>query len=183
VETRLGELIRRHKCANYEELVHKVRLGTDANLQISVIDAMTTNETLFFRDQSPFDALKFKALPETIDARAKSAFPKRLRIWSTACSTGQEPYSIAMTIAEMLPDFESWDIQILGTDICNRALQQASRGEYSAFEVERGLKPALLAKYFRRVGEAYSIGDAVRSMVVAHLHHLANSTSCFVAMW
>ncbi len=167
VESRLGELVRSQGCKNYEELVRKVRLGTDLSLKTSVIDAMTTNETLFFRDESPFDALKFKALPETIDARSKTAFPKRLRIWSAACSTGQEPYSIAMTIAEMIPDFAKWDIQIVGTDICDKALKQASRGEYSAFEVERGMKPAMLGRYFQKVGAAaYKVHDALRSMCV-----------------
>lgn len=164
VESRLGELARRHQCSNYEDLVRKVRLGSDPGLKTNVIDAMTTNETLFFRDESPFEALKYKALPESIDARAKTAFPKRLRIWSAACSTGQEPYSIAMTIAEMIPDFPKWDIQIVGTDICDTALKQASRGEYSAFEVERGMKPALLGKYFQKVGTAYKVHDSLRSM-------------------
>lgn len=172
VESRLGDLARRQGCANYEELVRKVRSGVDPALKTSVVDAMTTNETLFFRDESPFEALKYKALPESIDARAKTAFPRRLRILSAACSTGQEPYSIAMTVAEIIPDFQKWDIQILGIDISDRALRQASLGEYSAFEVERGLKPALLSKHFRRIGASYKVQDSLRSLCVFKPHNL-----------
>jgi chemotaxis protein methyltransferase CheR len=179
VESRLGELVRSQGCKNYEELVRNVRLGADTSLKTSFIDAMTTNETLFFRDDSPFDALKFTALPETIDARSKTAFPKRLRIWSAACSTGQEPYSIAMTIAEMIPDFAKWDIQIVGTDICDRALKQASLGEYSAFEIERGMKPVLLGKYFQKVGAAYKVRDSLRAMCVFRPLNLTGPMSNF----
>jgi chemotaxis protein methyltransferase CheR len=166
VEARLGELVRKHGCANYEELVRKVRSGANPALKTSLVDAMTTNETLFFRDESPFEALKYKAIPEAIDARARTAFPRRLRILSAACSTGQEPYSIAMTVAEIIPDFQKWDIQILGIDISDRALRQASQGEYTAFEVERGLKPAALAKYFRKLESTYKVQESLRSMCV-----------------
>lgn len=164
VESRLGELVLRQGCANYTELVRQVRSGAHPALKTSVVDAMTTNETLFFRDESPFEALKYKALPETIDARSKSAFPKRLRILSAACSTGQEPYSIAMTVAELIPDFQKWDIQILGIDVSDRALRQASLGEYSAFEVERGMKAAALGKYFRKTGSTFKVQDSLRSL-------------------
>jgi chemotaxis protein methyltransferase CheR len=134
-------------------------------LKNQVIDAITTNETLFFRDTTPFDALKHKAIPELIDAKAGSMYPKRLRIWSAACSTGQEAYSLAMTLCELLPDPMSWDINIHGTDISDDAVSRASRGWYAKHEVARGMPPQHLAKYFRPENDGWRVTDQLRSMV------------------
>ncbi|MEA1951281.1 MAG: CheR family methyltransferase, partial [Planctomycetota bacterium] len=124
IDSRLGSVAEEAGCANFGEFCQKARASR--TLQNQIIDAITTQETLFFRDNSPFEALKHKAAPELIDAKAATPFPKRIRIWSAACSTGQEPYSIAMTLCELLPDALSWDINILATDISDTAVAQAS---------------------------------------------------------
>lgn len=165
IESRLAPLVRKAGCGSYGELVRKLRAGEDAKARVELIDAITTNETLFFRDGSPFEALRHKALPELIDAKARTGFPRRLRIWSAACSTGQEPYSIAMTLHELLPDVEAWDISILATDISDGALRQASAGTFSQMELQRGLAPAALQKYFTSHGTGWKIRDEVRSLV------------------
>ncbi|MEW4452934.1 protein-glutamate O-methyltransferase CheR [Bremerella sp. JC817] len=165
IESRLGQLVEDHGCTSYEDLVRKVRLGADSGLKRKVVDAITTNETLFFRDQYMFEALRHKALPELIDAKEKTAYPTRLRIWSAACSTGQEPYSLAITLSELIPDIHRWDIQILGTDISDKVVAKASRGWYAKHEIERGMSPERLQKYFSPEENGWRIRDEIRSLV------------------
>jgi chemotaxis protein methyltransferase CheR len=176
IESRLEPLRQELKCASYEELVALARRERDAKLLSRIIDAITTNETLFFRDRSPFEALQHKALPELIDAKAATAYPKRLRIWSAACSTGQEPYSIAMVLHQLIPDIHKWDVQILATDISNAALMQASRGVYSRFEIERGLPPEMISRYFRMQQDKYTVCDEIRTLVAFDRQNLQD---CF----
>ncbi|PQO33193.1 chemotaxis protein CheR [Blastopirellula marina] len=164
IESRLGHIVEKHGCASYADLVQKVRRGTDITLKNQVVDAITTNETLFFRDSYLFEALRHKALPELIDSKEKSAFPTRLRLWSAACSTGQEPYSLAMTLAEMIPDVHRWDIQILGSDISDAVIAKASRGWYATHEIERGVSPERLRRFFTADGNGWRIRDEIRSM-------------------
>jgi len=164
IESRLADLVKRAGCANYAELAR--RAIADGCLKNQVIDAITTNETLFFRDQSPFNALQHKVLPEIIDSKAKCAFPKRIRIWSAACSTGQEAYSIAMLFHEMLPDVHSWDLQILGTDVSDAVVARASRGCYAPHEIERGLSPERLTRFFRKADGGWKVSDELRSLVL-----------------
>ena len=137
IELRLRELVRRTGCESYAALIQQARLTSERKLKQEIIDAITTQETSFFRDNTPFEALRNKALPELFEAKEKTPFPKRVRIWSAGCSTGQEPYSIAMTLCELLPDIARWDIQILATDISETAIAQASRGCYADREVDR----------------------------------------------
>jgi chemotaxis protein methyltransferase CheR len=165
IESRLGDLATKAGCANYGDLARKVRLSNDAHLKNQVIDAITTNETLFFRDMSPFEALKHKAIPEMIDSKAGSMYPKRIRIWSAASSTGQESYSLAMMLCEMLPDPTSWDVNIHGTDISDDAVSRASKGWYAKHEVARGVPPQYLSKYFRPEHDGWRVTDQLRSMV------------------
>ncbi len=165
IKSRLVPIIQAESLSSYSELVTKVRANGDAGLKTKVIDALTTNETLFFRDDSPFNALKFKALPEMIDAHANTAHPKLLRIWSAACSTGQEPYSMAMTIRDLIPDVDTWNINIKATDISDAAIKQASRGLYSDHEIGRGLDATRLSKYFERQGDHWKAKDELRSMI------------------
>ena len=179
IETRLGEVARRHGCSSYDDMVNRVRRTSDLKLKQEVIDAITTHETLFFRDKSPFEAFKNKALPESIDTKQSSPFPKRIRIWSAAASTGQEPYSIAMSICEMIPDAETWDIQILGTDISDASIARASRGRYTANEVGRGMPAEYLNRYFKRVDSDWVINDQVRSMIS---FRKLNLQDCFAAL-
>ena len=164
IESRLSQIAERSGCSNYHELVRKVRTELAPGLKDQVVDAVTTNETLWFRDNSPYEALKFKIIPELIDAKAKGLFPRKFRIWSAACSTGQEPYSIAMVLADLIPDYTKWDIQILGTDISPAAVQTASYGAYRNLEISRGMDPARLAKYFDSHENGYRVKDEVRLM-------------------
>lgn len=164
IESRITSRLESFGCQTIDELISRVELKVPTVLN-QFIDAVTTRETLFFRDESPFLALEHKALPELIDAKANTPFRQRLRIWSAACSSGQEPYSIAMTLMELLPDFENWDIQILATDISDAALSLASRGVYSKFEVERGLRSNYLQKYFVPEGNHWRVCDEARSVV------------------
>jgi chemotaxis protein methyltransferase CheR len=163
IESRLGSVAQDAGCASFAELCRAA--GNNQTLQQKIVDAITTNETLFFRDSSPFEALRHKALPELIDSKAGSPFPRRIRIWSAACSTGQEPYSIAMTLCELLPDVHDWDINILATDISDAAITQASFGRYAAYEIQRGMSPAMLRKYFREEPTGWRVNEELRSMV------------------
>ncbi|EAQ82572.1 CheR family methyltransferase [Blastopirellula marina] len=164
IESRLAELVKREGCANYVDFAVRARNSSD-NLKRDVVNAITTRETLFFRDKSPFEALMFKAIPELVDEKSKSAYDKRIRIWSAACSTGQEPYSIAMTLMETLPDFRNWNISILATDISDDAIDRASRGLYPPLETSRGLESRYLNKYFTPQDGGHRIKDEVRAMV------------------
>jgi chemotaxis protein methyltransferase CheR len=164
IEARLGELVRSVGCESYAELARRARQDSDSALGDKIVDAITTNETLFFRDGSPFDALQHKAIPETIDSKAGTPYAKRIRIWSAACSTGQEPYSIAMLLSEMLPDVHDWDVDVLGTDISDEVVARASRGWYTTHEVERGLSPARLHRFFQPENSGWRVKDSLRSL-------------------
>ncbi|ADG67742.1 Protein-glutamate O-methyltransferase [Planctopirus limnophila DSM 3776] len=144
------------------ELVRHLRVRRDENLEATITEAMTTNETLFFRDKTPFDELKEQILPELITNRQTS---RRLRIWSAAASTGQEAYSLLMTIRESFPQLSSWRIEVIGTDISQQALSKARQGTYSQFEVQRGLPIQLLVKYFQQVPEGWQISQELRNAV------------------
>lgn len=160
IEGRLAPLLAENGVENYVALSKKAR--ANPKLKSQVIDAITTNETLWFRDNSPFEALRFKIFPELIDAKAGTMFPKKLRIWSAACSTGQEAYSILMAFADVIPDFESWDLQVLCTDVSPSALEQARRGEYSDMEVQRGLTQKHRGAYFVKSGKGWRVNETLR---------------------
>ena len=134
----------------------------DRALQQKIIDAITTQETLFFRDSSPFDALQNRILPDLIDACARSGAAEQLRFWSAACSTGQEPYSLAMVLRETIPNFAAWNMSILATDISDAAIAQASRGWYAAHEIDRGMRASLLPKYFKPQQGGWQVKDEIR---------------------
>ena len=165
IESRLGEIVKRYECASYGELVNRVRRTSDLRLKSEIIDAITTHETLFFRDNSPFEAFKHKALPELIDKKQDTPFPKRIRIWSAATSTGQEAYSIAMSVCELIPDAETWDIKIMATDISNGSIAKASRGKYTDHDMQRGVPQKYKDRYFTRDGNDWTIDDRIRAMI------------------
>lgn len=171
IESRITSRLAEFDCQTLDELLRGVETR-HPRMTNQFIDAVTTRETFFFRDDSPFSALESKAIPEIIDAKGDFACSQRLRIWSAACSSGQEPYSIAMTLMELLPDFWSWDVQILATDISDTALSLASRGVYSNFEVNRGMRPGYLEKYFVQDGANWRISDEVRSVVTFQKRNL-----------
>lgn len=161
VETRLAPIARAHGFPNVEELCR--RLDASAGELVSeVVEAMTTNETSFFRDHHPFEALRRTILPELL---AKRALSRKLRIWCAACSTGQEPYSLAMMLNEHFPQLASWNVTIHATDIAKAVLARARAGRYRHVEVNRGLNPELLAKFFRRVGLEWEIVPELKRVV------------------
>ncbi len=165
VESRLSSVAEEAGCKSFSELYYKARYENDKTIQSKIIDAITTHETLFFRDNSPFEALQHKVLPELIDAREKTAAPRRLRIWSAACSTGQEPYSVAIILSELIPNIASWDIRILATDISDAAIRQASLGFYRESDIRRGMRQEMLDRYFTRQGDGWKVQDAIRAMI------------------
>ena len=167
MENRLGRLVRELGCASYSELCHKAKSDAGKTIERKIMDAITTGETLFFRDNSPFELLRHKILPDLIDKRTgngSSFMPTKIRIWSAACSTGQEVYSIAIILKELLPDLKKYKIKLFGTDISDAAIAQASYGRYNKFEVERGLPKAKLQRYFTPGGDSWRIKDEVRAM-------------------
>ncbi len=163
LENRLGELARTLGLANVDALYLEARRRLSPRLKDQIVDAMTTNETYFFRDQAPFDALRQHIIPELLEERKTQ---KSLRFWSAACSTGQEPYSIAMILLEHFPQIvASWRIEILATDISTQALEKAKSGRYSQVEVNRGLPVTLLVKYFKQKGAQWEIDEKLKRMV------------------
>ena len=163
VESRLGPLLRRSGLASYGELVARIESSSGSDLRTAVIDAMTTNETSFFRDSHPWDALRTNLLPALIEARRAT---QRLVLWCAAASTGQEPYSLAMLLLEHFPQVAAtWDVQIIGTDLSPSALARAEAGRFSQLEVNRGLPATHLAKYFSRAGTEWKIADSARALV------------------
>ena len=168
IETRLGGLIKEYECSSYKELRSKAETDSNKTIENKIIDAISTNETLFFRDREPFEVLQHKILPDLIDRRTEKAsglLPIPIRIWSAACSTGQEAYSIAIVIKELLPDLKKYNVRLFGTDISDSAIAQASYGTYNKFEIERGLSKGKLEKYFIPNGGNWKISDEIRAMV------------------
>ena len=161
IESRLLPLARRAGLSGIGELVLKMKAGADA-LVVDVVEAMTTNETFFFRDKIPFDNFKDTVIPDLIKARAGR---RNLRIWCAASSTGQEPYSLAMLLKGMGTALAGWRVEIVATDISQEVLEKSKSGMYSQFEVQRGLPIQMLVKYFDQVGEFWQLKPEVRSMV------------------
>ena len=160
VESRLVPLARRAGLPGIPELVLKMKSGADA-LTSDVVEAMTTNETFFFRDKIPFDHLRESILPALVQARAGR---RSLRIWCAASSTGQEPYSIAMCVKEFA-GLAGWRVEIVATDLSQEVLEKSKAGIYSQFEVQRGLPIQMLVKYFTQVGELWQLNADIRAMV------------------
>ena len=162
LESRLVPLARRRGLKSLDEVVAKVRENKDQALVGEVVEAMTTNESFFFRDSKPFVTFEKEVLPAMLKARADK---KTLRIWSAACSTGQEPYSLAMVLKEHAAKTPGWKIDITGTDLSNEVLEKAKAGIYSQFEVQRGLPIQYLMKYFTKTNEVWQIKSDIRAMV------------------
>jgi chemotaxis protein methyltransferase CheR len=162
VESRLAPLARREGFASINEMVGKMRASSHNELHQRVVEAMTTNETSFFRDLNPFEALRQLALPELFERRAAQ---RELVIWCGASSTGQEPYTIAMVLKEHFPNLANWKIKVVATDLSTDVLAKARRGRYSQMDVSRGLPAPLLVKYFQRQGTEWELREDVRRMV------------------
>ena len=161
VESRLAPVARRAGLTGVAELVGKLRRA-DERMVVDVVEAMTTNESFFFRDKIPFEHFRDTIMPALIAARATQ---RRLRIWCAAASTGQEPYSLAMLLKDMKVKLAGWRIEIVGTDLSVEVLEKAKAGIYSQFEVQRGLPIQMLVKYFAQVGDTWQIAPEIRAMV------------------
>jgi chemotaxis protein methyltransferase CheR len=179
IESRLRILVERTNCGTYSELYNKARSDKTGSLERSIIDAITTGETLFFRDTAPFDLLRHKILPDLIDRRSQARGKIRIRIWSAASSTGQEIYSIAMVLRELLGPAcdEKYEIRLLGTDISPQAVARASLGVYTDLEVGRGMSAPLLARYFVRHEGGWKVRDEIRAMAAFRTANLLRDFS------
>lgn len=162
VESRLLPVARELGAGSVEALVEQLRRAPRGPLRSRVVEAMTTNETSFFRDQHPFHALSATVLPELLEARRTT---RTLNIWCAAASSGQEPYSIAMLLDEALATTPGWRVRLLATDISEQMLERTRQGLYSQLEVNRGMPAAQLVRHFRREGAAWRVNDNLRRMV------------------
>jgi chemotaxis protein methyltransferase CheR len=162
VESRLAPVCRRFELEDLSALARGVKTGRDTDLEKAVLEAMTTNETFFFRDKAPFDLFRDVLLRRYLASRGGA---RRLRIWCAAASSGQEPYSLAMLLREAAPQLAGWQVEIVATDISTEILEKARSGLYSQFEVQRGLPIQFLLKYFTQVGDHWQIAPQIRSMV------------------
>jgi chemotaxis protein methyltransferase CheR len=162
VEARLAPIVREEKLESISAVIRRLQASSLDPLHKKVIDAMTTNETSFFRDQHPFDALRRVVLPDLLRRRAAT---KTLSIWCAASSSGQEPYTIAMTLFESIPAIRDWKITFLATDLSRQMIERSRAGRYSQLEVNRGLPAPMLVKYFRKDGLEWQVDDRFRSMI------------------
>ena len=162
LESRLLPVARRRNMKSLDDLVAALRGRPDGELVRDVVEAMTTNESFFFRDIKPFDQFRDFVLPQLVKTRAAR---RSIRIWSAACSSGQEPYSLAMILTEQKAKLQGWNIEIVATDLSTEILEKAQAGTYSQFEVQRGLPIQLLVKYFKQQGDRWQIDPAIRGMV------------------
>jgi chemotaxis protein methyltransferase CheR len=170
-DTRLTPIARLSGAATLEDFVHMLKAGRPAHLHRAVAEAMTINETSFFRDITMHEMLREVILPQLIEQRMQR---RQLRIWSAASSTGQEAYSLAMSVAEYFPDLAHWDVKIIGTDISRNVVDYAQRGRYRRLEVNRGLPARMLLKYMVREGEEWEVVPRIRSMCEFRYANLCN---------
>lgn len=162
LDSRLTPVAKKWGYPDVVAMTRNLRNDENEEMLVDIVEAMTTNETSFFRDVKPFQLMENVVLPFMKEHRAET---KKLRIWCAACSSGQEPYSIAMILKEREHIFADWDIEILGTDISRQVLEQARKGVYSQFEVQRGLPVNYLVKYMVKEGEKWFLKDEIRNMV------------------
>lgn len=162
VESRIGQVVETEGFDTVDHLVEALRKNSHNGLQSKVIEALTINETSFFRDIHPFEALKNVILPDIFE---KHKSTKKLNIWCAASSSGQEPYSIAMLIHENFPALLDWEINFIASDISEKMLDQCRSGEFSQLEVNRGLPASFLVKYFEKTGSTWSIKNQLTKMI------------------
>ncbi|MFA4995492.1 MAG: protein-glutamate O-methyltransferase CheR [Bdellovibrionales bacterium] len=163
LESRLFPVARKHSIKSLEDMALSVRAKRDEALMADITEAMTTNESFFFRDLKPFTLFQKNLLPRLLDSRASK---KQIRIWSAAASSGQEAYSLAMLCVEAAAKLQGWKVEIIGTDISREMIARAKTGIYSQFEVQRGLPVTHLVKYFQQIaGDKWQIKDNIRQMV------------------
>jgi chemotaxis protein methyltransferase CheR len=161
-ESRLAPIIRERDLADFNALVDAFERADDPSLTRDIIDSMTTNETLFFRDRTPFENFRARVLPDIVASRASQ---RRLRFWCAACSTGQEAYSLAMTLDQEATMLRGWTLEVLATDLSTAAIETARAGGYSQFEVQRGLSTSQLLRYFHREDETWRVNEHLRARI------------------
>ncbi|MBY0489619.1 MAG: protein-glutamate O-methyltransferase CheR [Gemmatimonadaceae bacterium] len=162
VESRLLPLAKVHGFNTLDDFIDAMAANSFGTMHRQTVEAMTTNETSFFRDIHPFDALRKHILPELI---AKKALTRQLNIWCAAASTGQEPYSMVMLLKEHFPELATWKVSFLATDLSNAVLAKARSGRYGQLEVNRGLPAPLLVKYFTKDGTEWIIREELRNQI------------------
>jgi len=162
VESRLLPVARQAGLANLGELVAALKLAREPALMTAVVEAMTTNESFFFRDKTPFEHFRLTIMPALLAARRTT---RSIRIWCAAAATGQEPYSLAMCLKEIEAEIAGWRIELFATDLSGEVLEKARSGLYTQFEVQRGLPIQLLIKHFSQTGELWQIAPDIRAMV------------------
>lgn len=180
IRGRLRPLLEEFGFTDYDALAQDAAKSSRLDLRDRLVDALTTNETLFFRDRSPFEALKAQVIPALRNAAGSNR--PRLRIWSAACSTGQEPYSLAMTLHESIPDIAQWDISIIATDVSPAVIERARAGRYAAHEMDRGVPPHQRTRFFNTCGADWEVRPEIRRMIqfsVHNLHKLPPASSPF----
>ncbi|MCG8473125.1 MAG: protein-glutamate O-methyltransferase CheR [Desulfobacterales bacterium] len=165
IETRLGQLAAEYGCNSYQAFLLKARTHSGGELERRIVDAISTNETYFFRDNAPFSLLQHKIIPDIIDRKSKNGVRPSLSIWSCACSTGQEIYSTAIALRELGLHSGKCDLHLVATDISDAAISRASYGLYSQFEASRGLSETRRNRHFTPQGEGFRINDEIRAMV------------------
>lgn len=162
LESRLMPVARKWNLKTLDDLALAIKTQKNEQMIGDVVEAMTTNETSFMRDQKPFDYFTQLVLPKLLETRVAK---KHIRIWSAACSSGQEAYSLAMLLTERAAQLQGWKIEIIGTDLSKEIVEKAKLGEYTQFEVQRGLPITFLVKYFDKVADRWKLKDNIRNMV------------------
>lgn len=162
IEARLEPIASEAGLASIDSLCQQLRLNPNSPLRQKVVDAMTTNETLFFRDMIPFEIVRKVILPELLKTNQKT---RKIRIWSAACSTGQEPYSLAMLLSNMDAALAGWDVEILATDLVERVLEKARNGIYSHYEIQRGLPAQYMTRFFDQVGSEWRVKPELKKWI------------------
>ena len=171
-ETRLQTLARKEGLESIGQLLTRLRAAPHDGLHQKVVEAMTTNETSFFRDIQPFEMLRHLVIPDLLKLREKE---RRLTVWCAASSTGQEPYSLVMMLREHFPALATWNVSIVASDLSTEVLEKARQGRYSQMEVNRGLSAALLVKYFTRQGVEWQLKDDIRRTIDFRMINLIES--------
>lgn len=170
VESRLMPLVHQEKLESLENLVRQLKAQPRGPLRDTVIEAMTTNETSFFRDIHPFETLKKEILPDLMEKRKDK---KELNIWCGASSSGQECYSLVMTLKNSFPALDSWKISYFASDISNQMLNRCRSGIYSQLEINRVLPAPLMVKYFQRLGTEWQVKEELRKMIQFRITNLS----------
>jgi chemotaxis protein methyltransferase CheR len=172
LDSRLGPIARKEGVGSVDELVRSMRTRRDDRLNWAVTEAMTTNETFFFRDRTPFDLFKAEVIPHLVENRRPGM---KAKIWCAAASAGQEPYSLAMILREERTNLRGMQMDILASDISDKVIEKAKAGIYSQFEVQRGLPVQLLVKYFQKNGDMWKVDPSLRQNIAFRTFNLLNS--------